>query len=538
MRGYDYYQSGHVQNVTIRKNFIKATVLGSDIYDVEISLKNGVVNEIACDCPYAQDGNYCKHMVAVLYYVEEEGANNQKEPVNNDDTITKLVNEADVTLVREFLEDMLMSDENMLSRFKRHLNLAPTAEDIKQYKQQVTETFRRYSDSGQFINYSKAKHLHRELSDMIDNEIGRLLNTGHYEDAFKLTNHVFLKLAKQDMDDSAGEKTMLSYSCVSIWTEVLDNSDNKLKKVMLRWFLKHIENTAIDALSEHLEDFAFTHFKEKEFLDEKFIFAGEMIEKLQKPNNSWTNEYDIGRWIMRQADIMEEQQRLNAEIDLFLEEHLQYPKVRNYLVDRYMDNQYFDKAIKLLKEGIEVDNEYRGRVTKYEVKLKGIYKLTGDDKAYEEALWSLLIADPRNALDNFKELKAFYPEDEWEIQREIAFAKLELIPSASLSPLYLSEKLYDRLLKDVLESESIYSIQNYEKVLKTLYPQELLKQYERLIQIKAKLASSRSQYRDVVRDLKAMKVYPGGEKVVRQIIEDWQSIYNRRSAMIDELSKL
>lgn len=330
---------------------------------------------------------------------------------------------------------------------------------------------------------------------------------------------------------------MLSYSCVDVWTEVLENSDNKLKKSMLRWFLKHIENPDIDALREYLEDFAFTHFTESEFLDVKFAFAKKMIEKFQNTDSTWGNDYEIGRWTIRMVEIMV-QQRSNEEVDLFLEERIQIHGVRSYLVNRYIDNKAFDKAVKLLKEGIEVDSESPGLVSKYEHMLKDIYKLTGDDEAYEEALWSLLTDRPWQALEQFNELKEFYPADEWEKQRERAFEKLAPLPDANLAPLFLSEKLYDRLLQNVLDSRRIDRIQEYEEVLKPLYPQELLDQYEKLIQFKAKSASNRSQYRAVVRDLKAMKKYPGGEEVVRKIVEDWQSVYNRRPAMIDELSKL
>lgn len=262
-----------------------------------------------------------------------------------------------------------------------------------------------------------------------------------------------------------------------------------------------------------------------------------MIKKFQNTDSTWGNDYEIGRWTIRMVEIMT-QQRSNDEVDLFLEERLQIHGVRSYLVNRYVDNKAFDKAVKLLKEGIEVDSESPGLVSKYEHKLKDIYKLTGDDEAYEEALWSLLTDKPWQALEQFNELKEFYPADEWEKQRELAFEKLAPLPHANLAPLFLSEKMYDRLLQDVLESGRIDRIQEYEDILKPMYPQELLDQYEKLIHFKAKSASNRGQYRAVVRDLKAMKKYPGGEEVVRQIVEDWQSVYNRRPAMIDELSKL
>ena len=48
----------------------KAVVSGSEDYSVEIVIENGKVLSMVCDCPYAEDGNNCKHMAAVLYEIE------------------------------------------------------------------------------------------------------------------------------------------------------------------------------------------------------------------------------------------------------------------------------------------------------------------------------------------------------------------------------------------------------------------------------------------------------------------------------------
>lgn len=47
---------------------------GSDVYYVVIEKENDEILHMRCNCPYAADGNYCKHMAAVLYqfYGEDE----------------------------------------------------------------------------------------------------------------------------------------------------------------------------------------------------------------------------------------------------------------------------------------------------------------------------------------------------------------------------------------------------------------------------------------------------------------------------------
>lgn len=84
------------------------------------------------------------------------------------------------------------------------------------------------------------------------------------------------------MNDSAGEKTMLAHRCVYVWTDELANSDNKLRKAMFKWFLKHLDNINFEDMSDYLEEFLFDNFIEEEFLGRKFEFIEQMVEKYQE----------------------------------------------------------------------------------------------------------------------------------------------------------------------------------------------------------------------------------------------------------------
>ena len=66
-RGSEYCTNRAVLNLKVTENKITAVVNGSDLYQVEINLKNEEVVDMHCSCPYAQNGKNCKHMAAVLY---------------------------------------------------------------------------------------------------------------------------------------------------------------------------------------------------------------------------------------------------------------------------------------------------------------------------------------------------------------------------------------------------------------------------------------------------------------------------------------
>ncbi len=70
-RGEEYYESELVEIEAMDEQSIEASVEGTDTYSVEIVLKNNRVVQMNCNCPYAADGNNCKHMAAVLFAADD-----------------------------------------------------------------------------------------------------------------------------------------------------------------------------------------------------------------------------------------------------------------------------------------------------------------------------------------------------------------------------------------------------------------------------------------------------------------------------------
>ena len=112
-RGYDYYMQGLVEDYQEDNGVINATVCGSEDYEVDITLINGKLYDAYCSCPYAEDGNYCKHMASVMYEYEENqerSVNTQSVHVNQ--TVEEVVSAADEQYIRDFLINIL--NENAL----------------------------------------------------------------------------------------------------------------------------------------------------------------------------------------------------------------------------------------------------------------------------------------------------------------------------------------------------------------------------------------------------------------------------------------
>lgn len=183
-----------------------------------------------------------------------------------------------------------------------------------------------------------------------------------------------------------------------------------------------------------------------------------------------------------------------------------------------------------------LDKQYRGLISEYSEKKKEIYLLQGNRSAYIEQLWKLVLEHEAGNLELYRELKKQYTADEWLVKREEIFGKLPAY--AHVERLYKEEKLYDRLLVYVLNSPGLYALQEYEKVLKKEYPEQILDKYKDEVSKMAVHTSDRKNYAHLVSLLRKMQQMKGGSKLVEQIATEWMIKYKNRPAMMDELRKL
>lgn len=563
-RGYDYYCDGAVENIEIGRDDIRADVVGTEDYEVEISLNDGKVTDMYCSCPYAAGGNNCKHMAAVLYewtadiMDEDEPEDTDNEDMDNDAdaesmdlfepavtvcdykkksaAVEKLVTSAERDIVQAFLVSVLAEDKKLSLRFRNMVNKCATKEDVEDYFEQIDEIADRYLGRDHFINYYQAYDFMLELEEIIDKDVRRMIDNGSHISAFHVMNHIFVLLGNVDMDDSGGETSMLAEQIYQLWLELLTKVNAQDKRKMFIWFTTHMDGSVIDYLEEYIEQIIMEEFKEPEYEQDKLSFMEEMIEKAEKKDSGWSRDYAVGKWTVTYLKTLEEKNAPEDQLEEICKKYWNNSGVRRYYIDRYFEKKEYDRVLQVLDESIELDKAYRGQVLEYIQKKKEIYRLQGNKSAYIEQLWKLVLEQSAGDLDIYKELKAQYSEKEWLIKREELFKKLP--PNAHIDRLYKEEKLYDRLLAYVLKSSGLYAVQSYENVLKKEYPKQILSKYQGEVNKMASCTGNRKHYADLVALLRRMKRIKGGSEIVETIVEEWKIKYRNRPAMMDELSKL
>ena len=550
-RGYDYYCDDAVENMEISDDIIRADVIGTEDYEVEISLSNGEVTDMYCSCPYASDGRNCKHMAAVLYewsenYMDEEEETERTDLLKSEFTINsyekkrtavkELVVSAKEEDVRSFLMSVLTEDEKLLLRFHNMVNKQVTLEDVNNYIRQIDVIADRYLGRNYFISYYEAKGFISELQEIIDEDICSMIDNGNYLSAFEIINYIFVLIGDVDMDDSDGGTGMLADRIYQLWVELLSKVSPEDKDKMFNWFTAHLDGSVIDYLEEYIEQIIMEEFEEKEFAQAKLEFVESMIERSEKKESDWSRSYAVGKWAIRYLEMLKVKKASKEQIEEICKRYWNNSSVRRYYIEMYMKKKDYNRVLQVLDESILLDKEYRGLISEYSEKKKEIYRLLGNKNAYLEQLWKLVLEHEPGDLELYRELKKQYSTEEWLVKREEVFKKLPTY--ANVERLYKEEKLYDRLLGYVLSSPGLYALQEYESVLKKEYPKQILDKYRDEVNKMAVHTSDRKHYSYLVSLLRKMQDIKGGIKLVEIIVGEWKVKYRNRPAMMDELRKL
>ena len=210
-RGYDYYFDERVEDLRINSNRIKAVVNGTDFYHVEIKLNGNQIIGMFCDCPYAQDGHNCKHMVAVLYEW-------QLRVTHPEIDSSQLVEDASEEDVRSFLVKMLENNPNLVESFKHYTQNEISLDTMIDDLEGVCDS---YSDGYDYIDYEFSRDFCENYEDAVDKWLDLLKKKDQYSLAFKFLLKAYEVFHKLDIEDNGGETGALSVIIISQWANVI-----------------------------------------------------------------------------------------------------------------------------------------------------------------------------------------------------------------------------------------------------------------------------------------------------------------------------
>ena len=535
-RGWDYYDDELVEIEHMDERFILASVEGTETYTVEIALDNGHVSEMTCDCPYAADGNNCKHMAAVLFAADDEewnqktvteqiisqGRNDQK---SREETCMRLIASLPEEQVRSLLADFAKEHYDIMERILLKEKKAVDLRTKSQWKKDIERITREASDRSGFIDYRHAVDYMVELCSYLRKQIAPLLENRLIMDAFDLVGLVFIEAFSVDLDDD-GELNTISAECREYWEELITSPEADQPK-MLDWFREQIARFAKDAGEEDLWQVVFDCFTDPGLLPVILDMLDERIRSASK--------YALPEFIGQRIGLMERMNASETEISVYRMRFWEYPFMRMQELDRLEEEKKWDEALELLCECEKMDAGETYLLDGYSRRRIRILKETGQEQAYRKALREYVFSFPQSDMTYVLELKESVSKEQWQqlLQELFQSEKTRNIRRE----LQLSEGMLEQMISEIELSHNPYEIKRYEKELRKVYPERVRDILIRQQDEEMKIASTRNGYAKIIQELKHLYGYPDGRKKVKEMVETWKRIFPRRSAMLDELNK-
>lgn len=535
-RGKMYYEDDLVEVAYVDKTSINTIVYGTEEYEVEIENIGTDDMTMICDCPYALDDDYCKHIAASMMVFEElEGTiqkTNKKKQIKIDQNVLlQTLTHASEVDVKSFLFELCMKNSDIYEKFMKEIAQLEAENEAKlhkpqslqTYKEEIRDIYKSYMRRN-FIDYTDAMHMFNELESYLEDEVPKLYD--YPVRASKMLNYAVMLFGKYDIDDSAGGYTSLMNLVTDLSSDIIDEANDKQQDEIFNIYLELLKGELLYE-REMIEEIFFEHFESEAQLNAKLIYLERSAA--QATPDSYAQKNTLEHLII----VYEELGLSSDEIILKLKPYRHTDQVRDFLIEVEINKGHHKKVVELIKEGMQ--SKYPGIARMYHALLIRYLKDIGHtDYVYE--LFNYVIREHWSEMESYRELKSFYTQEEWEQVRQYIFRKSN---DEQLAHYFIEEKLYDRLLKGFKEGRFYYRMFLHMKEDLLSYDKEKsLHVYAQIINTLAVNAKSRKEYKGVMRYLQDMKQITGGEIIAHRIAKEWRILYKKRPAMIDELNKV
>lgn len=542
-RGESYYFDGAVLELHKTEQGYHGVVEGTEDYEVDIEMEGGRICEMYCSCPYAEGGNNCKHMAAVLFEIEEQSEEDilTEETCQDDQEqeVEEIIERIPEEELRSFVKGIAAQNSEIRNILMTRYAVKIDEKQMDLLKQGVNQLVWEYGDRSGYIDYRNAWDFCWALENYLEDKVDTLIDRKCYRQAFELTNYVFRTIGNIDIDDSDGGTSQVANACYDKWKEILENCSEEEKNEIFSWFMSHLScNYVIDYLEDYMEDFLTHEFQNREMLEKMLKDLDERIERQASSTDcgsTWSARYGYENNIIKRLELMERLDFPEEEIREYRRRHWRFSAVRELEIQENLDNGNLDEAIRILQESKILDKEYPGLVVRYSEQLISIYETQPDKEGYKKELLYYVFECPQNNLVHIYKLKEVCTDKEWEDYRE------QILKNPKnyniLYPFMEKEGMYESMLECVRKETFIYNLDKYEKVLKEKFPEQVRDIYISYLRHEAERAGNRKRYRELMKYLKKIRRYPGGKEKASEIAENWRGMYYRRTAMMDEMRK-
>jgi len=548
-RGLSYFKKGHVSEIEeISSGVYESVVEGTEDYTVHLTIKNGNIVDYVCDCPYDW-GPVCKHVVAVIYHLQQEKLGlKKKTPVSKlarkkkhekRKTIADRVNELLETIshdeLKQFIHEQAQQNPPLRNLFLLSFAHHNKDETKELYEKQVKSILRSASGRHGFIDWSAAIHVGEAVANLLHSAQKHFENK-NYKSSFLICTAVMEQMteALQYADDSNGDIGGNIDSAFEMLCNIAaENLTEEMRKLILDYSFSAFENQIYSGWDWHLgmlylaSDLLST--------EEEIQHIFKLIDKAQRSEYEQEHAQSIKYNILKKK-------RGETEADKYLEQHISNSILRREAIAKALKEKNYEKANSIANDGVILDKKDKPGLAKewYDWLLKIAQAQKNKEKIIEYSRL-LFIDNFRHEQDYYQILKQNIPPEKWdsfveEVLRDIA-AKKGWLDTSLIASIYIKQEWWDRLLELVKKSPNLNTIEHYEKYLSKDYADELVHLYSKAILEFMKYNMGRNHYQNACRYLRRI-IKLGAREKANEIIATLRAEYPKRKALMDELNRV
>ena len=550
MRGQYYAQDGAVEDIHVdTTGNITATVYGTEEYAVEIELDGNKIVDMDCDCPYSQSGNYCKHEAAVLYELtsSEDIFDSLDYPPEKDDDdfymdaldiIKYMGNKDALQLLVDICSEVPGVSEYIVDRFKTPVNVKG-AEKINLELLQLEE---KYSDEIGFLNADRAYSYLSSVLQKLEKHVPRFIEARRLMDAFEITTSVMEMIVDVDLDDSYGGMTEFYDAITRYWDDIFELAVEDDRKRMLETLRSMELDDDDDVYWDVIHEFRINH---QAGCDGRDLLYKEDVEYLESHDDPKSRGVRYEHIALDALDLLISEKTPGHVIREFIWRYGPVFGLEIRALEYLEANQFWEDAYELMVSLYSDEKNYHGISRgKLAYKLYEYRKAQEPETALElfrKAVLEDMVADDVKIFRLLKDSESdeLWTHDKLSIRMRYlrkGVGNMEFIAAS----LILIESGMCSAVLDFLEMDSDCSFFMSE-LREALIPCDAERTWniDRFLLMRNMDRSfNRGDYSLRLRELEYISsLYPDGDNLAREVAEDWKSLYPKKTAMLDEISK-
>jgi hypothetical protein len=554
-RGMQYFESGAVSDVEeLGDGEFEATVYGTEIYTVNLTIKGDEVVDYSCDCPYDM-GPVCKHVVAVLFAMQGEtfdmeeivplvkdtkntkATATQKKAPTVKEQVDKILEVTTDTQLRDYIREMCVVDKEFRLMFMAKFASLASPASKTLYAGQIRQCVDMYTGNHGYIEYRNARSLADMVAPIID-EGTLALEFGDVQKAMFVAMAALEELTKviNMADDSGGYIGGL-----------ISEADDILRKLSEAGiddtFHSELFNTLVDTYEKgymkgwdwhrNLLDYAINMVSG----DKEKGRITTLLANIKPSGKHWDYDY---RYAQTQMLALLRKTASEQEAVEYMFNHLGNSEFRKELISRAMSSEDYATARRLAEDGFKYDmKDAPGLADDWQHYLFDIYRKTGETKKALNLCTHFIVTShgKHHPLQYYYDIaKSMVPADDWTGYYNSLILKVQG-NYERLVQLYVMEKQWDKYLDLLIDTPSLRDIERAEAHLGKIYPQELATLYNDSILDLMKNSVGRSVYQEACRYIRKMKKL-GYADMAEQLITKLRALYPSRRALMEELGNV